>query len=87
MIIGTLTFLTLVIVFITIIFRVLRGEPWREIKEEVKTLQKKEIPAYLVHSIKMAFSLRRQARKEAREQRKEAKLLESRKFRNNEGNE
>ena len=85
MIIGTLTLLTLLIVFITVIFRVLRGEPWREIKAEMKVLNKKEIPSYLIHSINMAFSLKRKARKEAREHRKEAKLLSARTFRDADG--
>ncbi len=76
MIIGSILILLTILILVTVFFRVLRGEPWREIKAEMKNLDKKEIPRYLIHSIRMAFSSRHQARKQARYERRCAKHQE-----------
>lgn len=55
MLISIITILTLLL----ILFRVLRGESFRDIHKEIKELKAKEVPHYFLKSLKIVFSFKR----------------------------
>lgn len=54
MLISILTILTLLL----ILFRILRGESFRDIHREIKELRAKDVPHYFLKSLKIVFSFK-----------------------------
>lgn len=54
MLIITLTVLTILL----ILFRVLRGESFRDIRKEIKALKAQDVPHYFLKSVKIVFSFK-----------------------------
>ncbi len=47
-----------ILTFLLILFRVLRGESFGDIRKEIKELKAKEVPHYFLKSIKIVFSFK-----------------------------
>lgn len=58
MIISALLIITLVLTCILILFRVLRGESIRDIRQEIKELKAQDVPHYFLRSLKIVFSFK-----------------------------
>ena len=58
MIISALLIITLVLTCILILFRVLRGESFRDIRREIKELKAQDVPHYFLRSLKIVFSFK-----------------------------
>ena len=72
MIISALLITFTVLTAILILFRVLRGESFRDIKKELKELKAQDVPHYFLRSLKIVFSFKpgytRRQKKLAKEQ-------------------
>lgn len=53
------TLILLVLIAVTVVFRVMLGESWKTIWKELHRLKLKQIPSYFVSSTKKAFRIRR----------------------------
>ncbi len=75
MIISALLIITLALTCILILFRVLRGESFRDIRREIKELKAQDVPHYFLRSLKIVFSFKGPgyARKQREAQREEQK--------------
>ena len=58
MIISALLIITIVLTLILILFRVLRGESFRDIRREIKELKAQDVPHYFLRSLKIVFSFK-----------------------------
>ncbi len=58
MIISALLIITLVLTCILILFRVLRGESFHDIRKEIKELKAQDVPHYFLRSLKIVFSFK-----------------------------
>lgn len=58
MIISALLIITIVLTLILILFRVLRGESFRDIRRELKELKAQDVPHYFLRSLKIVFSFK-----------------------------
>lgn len=71
MIISALLIITIVLTLILILFRILRGESFRDIRRELKELKAQDVPHYFLRSLKIVFSFKpgyTRKQKKAREQ-------------------
>ncbi len=58
MIITALIITFTVLTAILVLFRVLRGESFRDIKKEIKELKAQDVPHYFLKSLKIVFSFK-----------------------------
>lgn len=58
MIISALLIITLTLSLVLIIFRILRGESLRDIRQEIKELKAQDVPHYFLRSLKIVFSFK-----------------------------
>ena len=58
MIISALIITFSTLTAILILFRVLRGESFRDIKKEIKELKAQDVPHYFLKSLKIVFSFK-----------------------------
>lgn len=58
MIISALLIITIVLTLILILFRILRGESFRDIRRELKELKAQDVPHYFLRSLKIVFSFK-----------------------------
>ena len=58
MIISALIITFSVLTLILIVFRILRGESIRDIRQEIKELKAQDVPHYFLRSLKIVFSFK-----------------------------